>query len=135
MTQIAKVNAELDPHSPEYRTSLAKMIMKLFTLWGLNNEDQASLLGLSTKGRMSISRYRRGHPFADNQDLLDRAGHLLGIHKSLRLIFPQNKNLAYQWVSLPNKRFENKSPLDIMKERRHEGLLAIRRYLDFERGQ
>ncbi len=135
MPQAGRVNTAQDPHSVEYRTSLAKMIMNLFDLWELGNEDQAALLGLSTKGRMSLSRYRKGSPFADNQDLLDRAGHLLGIHKSLRLIFPHNKNLAYRWISQPNKRFENKSPLAIMKERRFEGLLAIRRYLDFERGR
>lgn len=135
MPQAAREKVSLDPHSTEYRTSLAKMIMKLFDLWHLNNEDQSALLGLSTRGRTTLNRYRKGNPFADNQDLMDRAGHLLGIHKSLRLIFPHNKDLAYRWISMPNKRFDNKSPLDIMKERRFEGLLAIRRYLDFERGR
>lgn len=135
MPQFARDQVALDPHSTEYRTSLAKMIMKLFDLWELSSGDQAALLGLSTKGRTSLSRYRNGKPFADNQDLLDRAGHLLGIHKSLRLIFPHNKDLAYRWISAPNKRFDGQSPLDIMKERRFEGLLAIRRYLDFERGR
>jgi hypothetical protein len=135
MPQTAHDQVALDPHSTEYRTRLAKMIMNLFDLWGLNSEDQSALLGLSTKGRTSLGRYRSGKPFADNQDLLDRAGHLLGIHKSLRLIFPHNKDLAYRWVSTPNKRFDSKSPLDFMKEHRFEGLLAIRRYLDFERGR
>ena len=135
MPQAARVNPVHDPHSTEYRASLAKMIMVLFDHWGLKTEDQAALLGLSTKGRTSLCRYRQGKPLADNQDLLDRAGHLLGIHKSLRLIFPRNKDLAYRWITQPNKRFSNKSPLDIIKERRFEGLLAIRRYLDFERGR
>lgn len=135
MPQAAPKQEKLDPHSPEYRTSLAKMIVKLFDLWQLTNEDQALLLGLSTRGRTTLSRYRNGKPLADNQDLLDRAGHLLGIHKSLRLIFPHNKDLAYRWISMPNQRFDNKSPLEIMKERRFEGLLAIRRYLDYERGR
>ncbi|OEU69818.1 MAG: hypothetical protein BA864_04045 [Desulfuromonadales bacterium C00003093] len=135
MPQAARIQAALDPHSPEFRRSLAKMVMTLFDHWGLKTEDQASLLGLSIKARTSLSRYRNGRPFADNQDLLDRAGHLLGIHKSLRLMFPHNRELAYRWVSQPNKRFSNKSPLDIMKERRFEGLLAVRRYLDFERGR
>lgn len=124
-----------DPHSRESRACLAKMIMALFDHWGLKTADQSSLLGLSTKGRTSLARYRKGAPLADNHDLLDRAGHLLGIHKSLRSIFPHNKELAYRWVTQPNKRFDNMSPLDIMKERRFEGLLAIRRYLDFELGQ
>ena len=127
--------SEPDPHSPEYRRSLAKMIMTLFDHWGLKTADQAALLGLSPSARTTLNRYRNGQPFADNQDLLDRAGHLLGIHKSLRLIFPHNKDLAYRWVTQPNKRFGNVPPLEIIKERRFEGLLAIRRYLDFERGR
>jgi len=135
MSQAIQQHIDFNPHDSAYRKSLAKSIMNLFDLWNLKNEDQASLLGLSMGVRTSLSRYRKGHPFADNQDLLDRAGHLLGIHKSLRLIFPHNKELAYRWVTQPNKRFENKSPLDIMKERRFEGLLAIRRFLDFERGR
>ncbi len=135
MPQATQMDPTLDPHSPEYRASLAKMIMNLFEHWGLKTEDQAFLLGLSPKARTSLARYRKGKPFADNQDLLDRAGHLLGIHKSLRLIFPHNRELAYHWVTQPNKRFDNKAPLDIMKEHRFEGLLAIRRYLDFERGR
>ena len=135
MPQVAVAQESLDPHSNDYRKSLAKMVMRLFELWELKTEDQATLLGLSPKARTSLSRYRNGKPFADNQDLLDRAGHLLGIHKSLRLIFPHNKNLAYSWVTKPNKGLDNKSPLEVMKERRFEGLLAIRRYLDYERGR
>jgi Antitoxin Xre/MbcA/ParS C-terminal toxin-binding domain/Antitoxin Xre-like helix-turn-helix domain len=135
MPQTALANPAQDEHSTEYRASLAKMIMNLFDHWGLKTEDQAALLGLSTKGRTSLGRYRRGQPLADNQDLLDRAGHLLGIHKSLRLIFPHDKELAYRWITQPNQRFDNRSPLDIIKERRFEGLLAVRRYLDFERGR
>lgn len=124
----------IDLHSAESRQRLAQMTIRLFDHWGLSSKDQAALLGLSTEGRTSISRYRKGNAFADNQDLLGRAGHLLGIHKSLRLIFPHNLDLAYRWVSQPNRRFSNSAPLDIMKQG-YEGLLAVRRYLDFERGR
>ena len=67
-------------------------------------------------------------------DLLARAGHLLGIHKALRILFPQDRDLAYQWVSTPNRRF-GATPLEIMKRHGYEGILAVRRYLDFERGR
>lgn len=124
--------SSLDPHSPDYRASLSSMLLKLFDHWDLAKEDQVALLGLSPSSEERLVGYRTGEPLADNPDLLDRAGLLLGIHKSLRLMFPYNKDLAYRWVSMPNKRFDNKSPLDIMKERRFEGLLAVRRYLEFE---
>ena len=41
---------------------------------------------------------------------LPRAGHLLGIHKALRIMFPHDRDLAYRWVSTPNRRFAGARP-------------------------
>nr|WP_320050504.1 antitoxin Xre-like helix-turn-helix domain-containing protein [uncultured Desulfuromonas sp.] len=130
MTQLSHDHENFNLHSIETRRDLAKLITKLFEHWQLNNEDQAALLGLSPKSTNTLRRYRRGEPLANNIDLLDRVGHLLGIHKSLRLLYPRNRNLAYQWIRLPNKKFDDKSPLEIMKDRRFRGLISISRYLD-----
>jgi hypothetical protein len=65
--------------------------------------------------------------------LLDRVGHLLGIHKSLRILFPHDRDLAYRWMTTPNRRLGGR-PVDVALDRGFEGLLALRRYLDFERG-
>jgi hypothetical protein len=116
------------------RGRLAKMVVKLFDHWELPGPDQATLLGLSPDSRATIARYRRGEPLADNADLLARAGHLLGIHKALRIIFPHDIDLAYRWVRAPNCRFSGHAPINTMKQG-FEGLLAVRRYLDFERGR
>ncbi len=116
------------------RSRLARMTIQLFEHWGLPTEDQCILLGLAPGARMSLSRYRRGQPLADSMDLLGRAGHLMGIHKALRIIFPHDRDLAYRWVTQPNRRFGGLPPVDVMK-RGYEGLLAVRRYLDFERGR
>jgi transcriptional regulator with XRE-family HTH domain len=111
------------------------MLMELFRHWALSPTDQAVLLGVSTQSRSTLARYRRGEPLADSADLLARAGHLLGIHKALRILFPHDRDLAYRWVSAPNRRFGGATPLDIMKRHGYEGILAVRRYLDFERGR
>jgi len=116
------------------REQLARMIVQLFDHWQLSAPDQATLLGLSADSRATVARYRKGEPLADSTDLLARAGHLLGIHKSLRIMFPHDRDLAYRWVSTPNRRFGDRLPLDIMK-RGYEGILAVRRFLDFERGR
>jgi len=109
------------------------MVTRLFTLWELSAAEQAALLGLSPDHRSTLARYRKGEPLAENRDLLDRAGHLLGIHKSLRILFPRDRDLAYRWMSTVNRRMGAR-PVDLASERGFEGLLAIRRYLDFERG-
>ena len=125
---------KLDLHSRASRERLAKMVVALLDHWALPLNDQAALLGLSAQSRSTIARYRRGEPFADSADLLARAGHLLGIHKALRIMFPHDRDLAYRWVSAPNRRFGSRAPLELMKQG-FEGLLAVRRYLDFERGR
>ncbi len=126
--------AEVDLHSRGSRERLAQMIVTLFDHWRLAPADQALLLGLSPDSRATVARYRRGEPLADSADLLARAGHLLGIHKALRILLPHDTDLAYRWVSTPNRRLDDRTPLEIMKQG-YEGILAMRRYLDFERGR
>jgi hypothetical protein len=125
---------DTDLHARGSRERLARMVVSLLDHWNLSPNDQAVLLGLSTQSRSTVARYRRGEPLADSADLLARAGHLLGIHKALRIVFPHDRDLAYRWVSTPNRRFGT-SPLDVMKRHGYEGILAVRRYLDFERGR
>jgi antitoxin Xre/MbcA/ParS-like protein len=125
----------VDLHSRGSRERLAKMVVALLDHWKLPANDQAALLGLSAQSRSTIARYRRGEPFADSADLLARAGHLLGIHKALRIVFPHDRDLVYRWIGAPNRRFGGAAPLDIMKRHGYEGILAVRRYLDFERGR
>ena len=126
---------QVDLRTRTNRERLAKLVVALLDHWQLRLPDQAALLGLSAQSRSTIARYRRGEPLADSADLLARAGHLLGIHKALRILFPHDRGLAYRWVSAPNRRFGGAAPLDIMKKHGYEGILAVRRYLDFERGR
>ncbi|HWD21737.1 MAG TPA: MbcA/ParS/Xre antitoxin family protein [Burkholderiales bacterium] len=127
--------SQIDLRTRESRERLARMLVELFRRWELSAADQAALLGLSAQSRSTVARYRRGEPLADNADLLARAGHLLGIHKALRIVFPQDRDLAYRWVSAPNRRFGGATPLEVMRRHGYEGILAVRRYLDFERGR
>ena len=126
---------QVDLRARTNRERLAKLVVALLDHWQLRLPDQAALLGLSAQSRSTIARYRKGEPFADSADLIARAGHLLGIHKALRILFPHDRGLAYRWVSAPNRRFGGAAPLDIMKKHGYEGILAVRRYLDFERGR
>jgi len=135
MSAVFEPRPEVDLHARDSRERLARMLMELFDHWAIPATDQAVLLGLSTQSRSTLARYRRGEPLADNADLLARAGHLLGIHKALRILFPHDRDLAYRWVSAQNRRFGGAPPLEIMKRHGYEGILAVRRYLDFERGR
>jgi hypothetical protein len=116
------------------RGALAKMVMALLDHWKLSTEDQAALLGLATSNRAALARYRKGEPIGTSRDQFERVGHLLGIHKNLRLQFPQNRDLAYLWMTTRNKAFDNLSPVEVVNEWGFSGLLMVRAYLDRMRG-
>lgn len=125
---------EHHPPVSQDRGALAKMVMTLLDHWKLSTEDQAALLGIATTNRAALTRYRKGEAIGTSRDQFERVGHLLGIHKSLRLLFPQNRELAYRWMSTRNKAFDNLTPVDIVKEWGFAGLLMVRAYLDRARG-
>ena len=121
---------EIDPHSKEGRARITRMVMRLFDLWEISLEDQAALLGFSTI--RPIKRYRNGASFPKKRELIIRAGELFSIHKSLRVMFPRNRTVAYRWPTSPNAAFDGRSPVDYMREHGFDGLVAVKQYLDFE---
>lgn len=112
------------------RRTLAKMVMALFEHWQLPAADQAALLGLGPQQRASLALYRQDAPFCPDRDARDRVGHLLVIHSSLRQLFPQNRELAYRWMSSRNKAFEHLTPVEVVQKWGFAGLLMVRAYLD-----
>lgn len=120
--------------SAEDRSALAKMVMQLFDHWGLNTEQQAALLGLEASRKATLAKYREGFPIATNRDQKERVGHLLGIHKQLRLLFPQNRDLAYRWMTTHNRAFDNFTPVQLVERLGLPGLLMVRAYLDRVQG-
>lgn len=116
------------------RTGLAKMVMRLFDLWELSSSDQLAFLGMSTTNRNALSRFRSGHPLSADRDKLERAGLLLGIHKSLRLLFPRNPEMRYGWINRPNRAFKGHTPATVIRDHGLMGLYMVRAYLDRQRG-
>ncbi len=122
------------PPVADDKAALARMVMQLFDHWQIDTEDQAALLGLAAGNRAALARYRKGDPIGSSRDQYERVGHLLGIHKSLRLLFPHNRELAYRWMTTPNRAFEHRTPVALVREWGFAGLLAVRAYLDRARG-
>lgn len=114
----------------EDRAALTEMTMKLFRLWQLSSEQQADLLGLSAKTRSTINRYQRNlATFEDRKDLLERASYLLGFHEALETLFPENSELADSWMTVRNRHFHYKTPVEMIQERSWRGLITIHDYL------
>lgn len=132
--------AVADPATPpmdtlQARSSAAKLLIKMFQNWKLPTRDSLALMGLAESNRSALARYEQGQPLSNSRDQLDRAATLLGIHKSLRLLFPENRELAYRWMSTPNKAFDGRTPVETVREYGFAGLLMVRAYLDRARGR
>lgn len=130
-----KATTKADPTSRESRIAMANMITRQFDLWQLDLHDQLSLLGLSRKSSATLMRYRSGAPIANSRDFLDRVAILLSIHKSLRSLFPKNRELCYRWPTIPNRVFGNRSPVEFILKEGFKGLLAVKQYLDMEKAR
>lgn len=122
-------------HNDADRSALAKMLMKMFENWNLSTEEQLDMLGLAPANRSALSRYRKGEPISSSRDTMERASHLFGIHKNLRLLFPRNRDLAYAWMRNRNRAFDGLTPAEAIRKFGFAGLLMVRAYLDRARGQ
>ncbi|MBB5206568.1 MbcA/ParS/Xre antitoxin family protein [Chiayiivirga flava] len=118
------------------RRDLARVVSALFERWNLDGASQLQLLGLSPESRKLLPRYRAGERALPAQrDILDRAGYLLGIHKALRFLFPEDEALRFDWVHRRNAALDHATPLDIMLRDGLLGIARVARLLDFQRGR
>ncbi|GLK60089.1 antitoxin Xre-like helix-turn-helix domain-containing protein [Azotobacter vinelandii] len=133
------------PHSrtaPSTRTSVdtpragqvaLKFFFRLAELWGLTPEQQMVLLG--GIGRSTYFNYRKLPEVRLGRDLLERISHLMGIHKSLRILFGDSPS-TYDWIKRPNKAapFNGDSALQRMLAGSLVDLSDVNRYLAAQRG-
>lgn len=112
------------------RIAVTGMVMRLFDLWSLASRQQLAFLGLSASNRSALAGYRDGNPISNDRDKIERAGVLLNIHQSLRLLFPDNAHLRSAWIHQPNRAFSCRSPAAIIERHGMMGLYMVRTYLD-----
>ena len=103
-------------------------------LWGLSVDEQLILLGAPP--RSTYFAWRKTPERANlPRDTLERISYILGIYKSLQILFPE-ASAADGWVRRPNTAppFAGRPALDRMLAGNVSDLAAVRRYLDAVRG-
>ena len=101
--------------------------------WGLSIHEQRGLLGWPAAS--TYHKYKTGDHGALPFDMLTRLSLILGIYKSLQVLYPEPE-LADAWVRLPNSHalFGGRPAIDTMIEGGIDGLFRVRRLLDARRG-
>ncbi len=101
----------------------------LMAKWGCSAAEQKVLLG--SVGNTTYHKYKSLPEVRLSHDLMERISYLMGIHKSLRIIFSSQVDNAYEWVNKPNRAapFNGQSALQFMLSGRMTELSDVRRYL------
>jgi hypothetical protein len=97
--------------------------------WRLSVDEQIALLG--SPGRSTFFKWKK-EGGALPPDTRERLSHILGIIKSLRILFTQDDR-GDAWIRADARYFDGASALDVMLEGM-TGLIRVRRYLDAQRG-
>lgn len=128
--EVVDLNAR--PVRERLSASALKGFFKLAQAWKLRDEDACVLLG-----GVSSSSYYEWKKKPDRVlevDRLTRISYLLGIYKSLHILY--GDELADRWVHLPNRNalFGGRTPLAYMMEGGLIAMQALRQLLDARRG-
>lgn len=117
--------------SLEDRNSLTKAIMNILDTWGMQAAEQVAILDLPEKTpKRMLRRYRDDTPFPDTPEVMRRLEHIIGIADALRTTYPHNPQMGSIWMRRSNNRFQNKSPLQLIRDEGLDGILKIRTHLD-----
>ncbi|MCE0507287.1 MbcA/ParS/Xre antitoxin family protein [Roseivivax sp. GX 12232] len=123
--------AATPPITDDEAAALARSTVNLFQAWELSDAESCTLLGGIAK--RTWARWKDGQIGRIERDLRLRLALLIGIHKGLRHMF-REPGRGYAWIRKPNAAFEGLSALDVMLRGEMTDLLALRDWLNAERG-
>jgi antitoxin Xre/MbcA/ParS-like protein len=122
---------------PEVRRRLTGPALRTFfniaAGWTLSVHEQRALLGWPATS--TFHKYKSGAYGTLSFDTLTRISLVIGIYKSLQLLYPEPE-FADHWVRMPNSHelFGGRPALTLMVEGGIDGLYRVRRLLDGRRG-
>ena len=122
---------------PDVRKRLSGPALRTFfnlaAAWQLSVVEQRALLGWPAAS--TYHKYKAGEHGALSFDTLTRLSLILGIYKSLQVLYPE-QGFADRWIRLPNSNalFAGGTPLSVMTDGGIDGLYRVRRLLDGRRG-
>jgi hypothetical protein len=122
---------------PAVRRRLSGPALRTFfniaAAWRLSVQEQRALLGWPATS--TFHKYKSGDHAALSFDTLTRLSLVIGIFKSLQVLYPE-PSFADAWVRMPNSHpmFGGRPALTLMTDGGMDGLFRVRRLLDSRRG-
>lgn len=110
---------------PESRKAVIEVVLAMLNRWGINEVNQAELLGVAKLSDLQASELPSG-----NTLVFERIGHLLAIDRALAKRYPEQPVRHDRWVIEPQTQLDDQMPLAIMLEQGIEGIKHIRHILE-----
>lgn len=112
--------------------SAIKAFFSIMERWGVRDADARDLLGGVSNG--VFYEMKKNPSRVLDTDRLARISLLVGIFKSLNILYPED--LADAWIKLPNKNrlFSGGTPLSYMIQGGVAAMWTVRRLVDARRG-
>jgi uncharacterized protein (DUF2384 family) len=115
----------------EKRLAVSKIVFNVLRGWSITEIDQINLLGFPKKTKPRVlQRYERDMPLPDDEETIERITHILEIAEALRTSYPRNYSMGTKWLKAPHRRFNQRTPIQVMLEEGVNGLIAVRADLD-----
>ena len=127
-TQRPAATPERDLSGPALRA-----FFRIAEAWKLGARQQRILLGSPPES--TFFKWKKEQQGNLPRDVLERISYVLGIYKSLQILFPDPAR-ADAWISRPNSAplFQGQSALQRMLSGNVGDLFVVRQYLDAQRG-
>lgn len=130
-----------DRFEPDKRRHLGapgiRAFLGLSEAWELNEEERLRVLGYPSRATYFnwVSKAKRGQELLLPVDTLLRISAMLGIHKSLRILF-NDAHDELSWLQSPHDAptFGGQAPMALVTGGSPDGIMLVRRYLDASRG-
>lgn len=118
--------------SSEEMTAVTQAVVQHLDEWNISPEAILAVLGLDEEVKpRHLSQYRQGmKALPQTEDMMHRIDHLVGIADALRTTFPFSSQMRVMWLHKPHRRFQKRSPLDVMLAEGINGLMKVRIEVD-----
>jgi hypothetical protein len=132
-SRIAEVSTHYAAPADALAAPALRAFFRLAEQWKLRMADQRKLLGDPPES--TFYKWKRQQGGAPGRDTIERISYLLGIWKSLQILFPDQEQ-ADAWLHKPNQAplFGGHSALERMLSGNVADLYVVRQYLDAQRG-
>ena len=110
-----------------------RAFFRIAAAWKLSARQERVLLGNPPES--TFFKWKKAQQGNLSRDVLERISYVLGIYKSLQILFPDNAR-ADEWINRPNSAplFQGQSALQRMLSGNVSDLFVVRQYLDAQRG-